>query len=501
MKRKHMLSIVSLLALAVICVYVSAANAFPAPQGIPIPQEIPDLPSMLMDNINNANKNVSFEEAKNNYMERVSAGGEPDLYLIEKYVQQNPNDPNGLIMLGRAHLIIGSLWRYDKIAQCFLQASQMGSEEGTVLFYYTMLLDYNAPQHEAFNGLYAMAQKGNPLAAFLMAERLLRGKDSSPLIATIGKNDRENAAAAFYDIVIRANFSDWGKNYADIAKARLQELGRVPDTASQPVMANNTSSTSPSSEGQSSSNNTIRGFDVTYLTEQQKQSVIDELNSLENDAVELLYVNNYNHYLPDDISYTPNETNPTIGDYLWECRTKLVYIGETLNKHFQGIYENKARDPSYFKNLYSKLEKEKVFDWIADVDKRKTAYNKLKGCCDYYAKAAALYYPFADISNSHMQEIVREQIIYDNGKTIGQAIDFILEKPRWRYSHSGIICNAVNKSPIILSRDVNVDGYYESAKGAMVQATLGFTIFQKEGEENHHFEAAPWKEWFDYALR
>ena len=184
-----------------------------------------------------------------------------------------------------------------------------------------------------------------------------------------------------------------------------------------------------------------------------------------------------------------------------ECRTKLVYIGETLNKHFQGIYENKARDPSYFKNLYSKLEKEKVFDWIADVDKRKTAYNKLKGCCDYYAKAAALYYPFADISNSHMQEIVREQIIYDNGKTIGQAIDFILEKPRWRYSHSGIICNAVNKSPIILSRDVNVDGYYESAIGAMVHGTLGFTIFQKEGEENLHFEAAPWKEWFDYALR
>lgn len=28
MKRKHMLSIVSLLALAVICVYVSAANAY-----------------------------------------------------------------------------------------------------------------------------------------------------------------------------------------------------------------------------------------------------------------------------------------------------------------------------------------------------------------------------------------------------------------------------------------------------------------------------------------
>ena len=79
-----MLSIVSLLALAVICVYVSAANAFPAPQGIPLPQGIPDLPSILMDNINNPNKDVpSFEELKKDFIEKVSAKQEPNLYLIE----------------------------------------------------------------------------------------------------------------------------------------------------------------------------------------------------------------------------------------------------------------------------------------------------------------------------------------------------------------------------------------------------------------------------------
>ena len=85
MSRKPAPSIVSMLAITVICIYVSSANAFSAPQGIPLPQGIPDLPSILMDNINNPNKDVpTFEELKKDYIEKVSSRQEPDLYLIEK---------------------------------------------------------------------------------------------------------------------------------------------------------------------------------------------------------------------------------------------------------------------------------------------------------------------------------------------------------------------------------------------------------------------------------
>lgn len=503
MKRKHMLSIVSLLALAVICVYVSAANAFPAPQGIPLPQGIPDLPSILMDNINNPNKDVpSFEELKKDFIEKVSAKQEPNLYLIEKYVQQNPNDPNGLIMLGRAHLIIGSLWGYDRIAQCFLQASQMGAEEGTILYYYTTLLNYNVPQREAFNGLFSIAQKGNPLAAFFIAECLHHGENSSPLIGTIEQQERENAAAAFYDMVINANLTDWGKDCAEIAKMRMQQMGRTfnvgPNTNSS--FANQPSNNTTTIGQTTSSGSGIHGIDDKYLTESQKQHVTEAFDRLDKDAIELEYLH-VDYYPPETSLEGSLKANPALYDRYMECQGKLQYLQDTLSSYFNGIYEGKAKNTSYFTNLYNKLVQEKVFDWIEDANKRKIAYDKLKGCCAYYAKAAAAYYQFANISNSHMQEVVKSAKIYENGRTIGEAINFALDKPNWEYRQSKIYCDAQTQEPIWLSREIHVDGYYESALNTMVQGEVSFIVGKHAGDSNLNVTCYHKGEWFDYALR
>lgn len=509
MTKKSFLSIISLLALAVICAYVSIANAFPAPQGIPVPQDlIKELPSVLMNNLNNSQKLPSFEELKNIYIERDYGQRllTSEMDMIEMYVKQNPKDPNAWILFGKAKWAVTG--RPDTPEQCFLKASQLGSEEGTILFHYAIIKDINRSNMKSFDELYSFAQKGNLLAAFIVAETLTHGRDYFPVVFDLPDEQRLGAAAAFYEMVINANFIDWGKNCSDIAKIRLQEMGITFDVAAQPNAQNDSTTTSMSSGssstgGKAASNDTIRGFDVKYLTEKQKKDADEAFDFLEDDAIKLddmVAVGGEPLWrLPENVS----KTSPALYKHYEDRYKKLQYVVDTLRQCLSDIYAGKVKDAAYYTNLYNKLAKEKVFDWVEDTNKRKTAYDKVKGCCEYYGKVADAYHSFASIPNSRLKELISEQRAYDGGRTIGEAIDFALEKPNWQFKEILVECAPKSQGTIIMSKTIVVDGYYESALNTMVHGMLFFRVVQTNGEQSIKVEYALGKEdeWFDYALR
>ena len=503
MIKKSFLSIISLLALAVICAYVSTANAFPAPQGIPVPQNlVNELPSVLMNNLNNSQKLPSYEELKNIYIERdygKRLTGK-DMLMIEAYVQQNSKDPNAWILYGKAKWAVVS--RPDTPMQCLLKASQLGSEEGTVLYYYCKMHGPYGGSVNDFNALYEMAQKGNLLAAFIVAETLTHGRDYCPFVFDLPDEQRLGAAATFYEMVINANFIDWGKNCSDIAKIRMQEMGITFNVAAQPNAQNDSTTTSMSSgssstSGKAASADTVRGFDAKYLTEEQKISTAAAFDALEDEAIELGDTSNWG-----SISENMFKASPELFKHLEECRGKLQYVRDTLRGCVDDIYAGKAKDTAYFTNLCNKLTKEKVFDWVDDANKRKTAYNNLKSRCEYYAKVAAAYRSFASIPNSRLKEVICEQRKYDGGRTIGEAIDFALGKANWQYGEIKVGCYPENNT-FYISKDITVDGYYESAINAMVHGVLSFSVSQSNGEQTIHviYVRGVSEPWFDYALR
>ncbi|OUO94842.1 hypothetical protein B5F39_02950 [Cloacibacillus sp. An23] len=353
-----------------------------------------------------------------------------------------------------------------------------------------------------------MAQKGNLLAAFIVAETLTHGRDYCPFVFDLPDEQRLGAAATFYEMVINANFIDWGKNCSDIAKLRLQEMGRSFAETPQQNTQNNSAATNMSSNpsstgGKAASGDTLRGFDVKYLTDEQKKDADEAFYSLEDDAIKLDGIVASDGKAPWRLSENVLKTSPALYKHYKDRHGKLQYVVDTLRKCLDDIRAGEAKDTAYYTNIYNKLTKEKVFDWVEDANKRKTAYVKVKDCCEYYARVAAAYHSFASIPNSRLKEIISEQRVYDGGRTIGEAIDFALEKPNWQFREILVECNPKSQGTIIMSKTIAVDGYYESALNTMVHGMLFFRVLQTNGEQSIKVEYALGKEdeWFDYALR
>ena len=498
MSRKSMLSIVSLLALAVICVYVSAANAFPAPQGIPVPQElINELPSMLMEGMNNPNKNLpSFEELKQIYIERDHGQrltGQ-EMSMIEAFSQQNPNDPNAWILLGKAKWAVTS--RPDTPEQCFLRASQLGSEEGTILFHYAILRDINRSTPDAFNALYDLAQKGSAHAAFLVAETLTHGADYFPPVTDIPDEQRFGVAATFYEMVINANFVDWGQNCSDIAKQRMMEIrSRFPQiqlnhqTSVAPSQSSTASSAS-SQNVQTPTSDSPRTIDDKYLSDEQKQSLKEAYDEVDDVAVKALYVGDVirlKSKIEDDLErYFYNSSIPSY-THLLQCATILDDLSKQLVDYvINGIDNKKAQNQSYFKDFYQQFVNSKSFDWIEDANKRKRAYGELQGACNFLAKSAPDYYQFDKVSEDKLKNSVLNCDFYGNGNKVVKALNNTLSKIRWSYSNGAIAYeyHGNGQGKFTSYRYVYVSGYHENNRGKLEQVTFRFKVYKNAGDTN-----------------
>lgn len=519
MTKKPFVSIISLLALAVICVYVSAANAaLPIPQGIPVPQDlINELPSVLMDNINNPHQNLpSFEELKNLYIEKDFGQRlrTSEMDMIETYVKQNPKDPNAWILLGKAKLAV--IPNPEMIQQCFLKASQLGSEEGTVLYHYAILRDINRSNMKTFNELYKFAQNGNLLAAFLVAETLTHGRDYFRVLNTLPEEQRLVAAATFYEMVINANFIDWGENCSEIARQRMLEIrGQLPQlqfnsqtssAQSQPSAAAPSTSTSPTLLQNVQTSGSKRTVDDKYLSDKQKQLLKNAFDILDNFAVTAKYVNSNRplHHVEDNLKKEFRSPIPSY-TYLLQSAKQIEKLSIALREYVSnGIESKQAQNQSYFKEFYQKYANTKVFDWIEDTNKRQMAYNELNNVCAFFASAAQDYYDFFNLSEDKLKKCVLDYDVYGNGNNIKKALNKTLKKISWGFSDGvgyGYQYDADGRRSFTSYRDVEVRGYYENRLGELIPTTFRFEVYRNPGNPNLWCKKIySFPDWFDYEL-